>query len=58
MTTTAQRTGSHGGHGVAQPPGPAPGTALTGSAVLLVLALVAVLTLSVPSQAARNERTD
>ncbi|CAG6391916.1 hypothetical protein SCOCK_140114 [Actinacidiphila cocklensis] len=40
-----------------QPPGPAPGAALTGSAVLLVPALAAVLTLFVPSQAAHNERT-
>ena len=32
------------------------GTALTGSAVLLALALLAVLTLIVPSQATRNER--
>ncbi|MET8787641.1 MFS transporter [Streptomyces sp. NPDC004589] len=33
------------------------GTALTGSAVLLALAVVAVVTLIVPSQATRNERS-
>ncbi|MET8900034.1 hypothetical protein [Streptomyces sp. NPDC004538] len=33
------------------------GAALTGSAVLLALALTTVLTLIVPARAARNERT-